>query len=64
MDANTETQPHIDPAQVRVNMPVRRRPAGRSCTIAEVAADRTKVLVNDSGRRFWVQMPNLVRDWY
>lgn len=61
---NEPEAPAIDPARVRVGLPVRRRPAGRSCTVDEVAEDRSMVLVNDSGKRFWVRMDHLVRDWY
>lgn len=57
-------QPALDPDTVKDGTSVRRRPAGRCCTIWRVAEDRSKVLVNDNGHRFWVQMDNLVRDWY
>jgi hypothetical protein len=59
-----QAQPAIDPALVKDGFPVRRRPAGRCCTVAQVSPDRQKVLVNDAGKRFWVGMDSLVDNWY
>lgn len=54
----------IDPSRVIPGMPVCRRPSGRVCTVEEVCPDRSKVLVQDCGKRFWVSMVGLVKNWY
>jgi hypothetical protein len=56
--------PAIAPAAVREGLAVRRRPAGRICSVARLSDDRSKVLVNDGGQRFWVGMASLVKNWY
>ena len=60
--ADTE-KPRIDPAEVQPGVAVQRRPFGRSCTVAKVNADRSKVLVRDGHTSVWLNMGTLLTDW-
>lgn len=54
----------IDASSLEVGRDVRRRPGGRGCTVKRLSDDRVRVLVEDSGRCFWIRMDTLVRDWF
>jgi hypothetical protein len=63
-ESNTGVQPALNPDQLRPGQQIRRRPAGRSCTVKQVKDDKSKVLINDCGRAFWVRMETVVAKWY
>ncbi len=59
-----ETMTNIDPSRLAVGQQIRRQPCGRSCVVAQISSDRSKVLVRDLGAgAFWVHMITLVKKW-
>lgn len=58
-----EQKPRIDPKSVQPGKSVQRRPYGRWCTVVKLNDERTKLLIRDGSRCFWMNMATLVNDW-
>lgn len=63
MSSAQDIKPRLDPAQLRPNQQIQRRPCGRFCSIERINDTRTKALVKDNGRCFWVKVTTLVEKW-